>query len=423
MRNRGAELIWVGLVALLLLLTVWWIPGSGTVNSDSYSVTLPGRKVLFRTLSRLEEDVRRSERQLIPDPDNYHRLLILGPARYPDSREWDELYVAVTRGMSLVFAISDRDPVLDLEVFGVQIRADKNDTLKVTSDAASRETDETGETGDSKPEQTSRRKAGSASLSRRDSSPTETDLVNNSVTWPHPRRFTRSGLSGDEPLDESTWETLVRAGGEAQVIRRRIGLGQIIVVSSDNLFSNRSLMDEDQALLAVRIIEAAETPGATWFDETLNSSGTPKVFGILFDAQFRPMTLQLILVAVIFGWSGARRFGPAVRQFSRRRRSIVEHAQALGTLYFQGRSGQQVVERALEHLRSDVRHSFGTGVAADDPALLARLARRELSEVRELIQTAQAIVNAERVSNAQAALVLGQLIELRQQICGVRGRR
>ena len=103
MRIRRAEFLWLALICVLLVMAVWWFPGSGTVNSDSYSVSHSGKKALYQTLRRLEPDVSRSLENLIPRPGFRDRLLILGPARSPSADEWNELYFAVRRGATLVF--------------------------------------------------------------------------------------------------------------------------------------------------------------------------------------------------------------------------------------------------------------------------------------------------------------------------------
>lgn len=410
MRRWRTELAWLGLVALLLLLSVWWIPGSGSVLTDSFSVTFVGKKALYQSLRRLDGSVARSTHRLVPEFSEGDRLLILGPARSPSSDEWNAIKAAVASGMSLVYAVSDNDPVVDLEPFGVRIK-------EAEVEVDSLESKPPAESSSEKPaDDKKKRKRPKQNLFSSPQTAT-TSLVSESVTWRHPRPIEPSGAS-TASLTELGWETLVSVKEEPQVIRKQFGLGTIVVVNSDDIFSNQSMLDDDQALLAIRIIESAESDGTTWFDETLNSSGTPKVFGILFDSQFRPMTLQLILVAVLFGWSGARRFGPAFQNLVKRRRSIVEHAEALGILYFHSRAGAQAVAQAQEHFRSEIRRQFGSGFRVDDPVALARLAQTNVEDVQKLLRAANEVAHSASPTNAQAAKVLRDLAQLRQRICG-----
>src|SRR5262245_40577220 len=100
MRLWRAEVIWLVLV-LAVLFALWWLPGASSINSDSYSVAFPGKKVLYQTLQRLDEDVRRSTDKLVPQPGFSDRILVLGPARYPTPEEWTTLFQEVAKGGTL----------------------------------------------------------------------------------------------------------------------------------------------------------------------------------------------------------------------------------------------------------------------------------------------------------------------------------
>ena len=121
MRNYRVELFWVTLVLLVLVLAVWWFPGSGSTTSDSYSVAYGGKKVLFQSLRRLDGNVSRSTSELIPRPGVRDRILMLGPARYPSADEWDALAVEVKQGATLIFAASSGDAFVEIPQFGAKI--------------------------------------------------------------------------------------------------------------------------------------------------------------------------------------------------------------------------------------------------------------------------------------------------------------
>ncbi len=108
MRIWRIETLWVVLTFIVLLLGIWWIPGSASVNSDSYSFAFPGKRVFYQAMRRLDTEIERSTDELIPRPGFEDRILILGPARYPTEEEWDEIFYEVLDGATLVFAASDR---------------------------------------------------------------------------------------------------------------------------------------------------------------------------------------------------------------------------------------------------------------------------------------------------------------------------
>lgn len=171
------------------------------------------------------------------------------------------------------------------------------------------------------------------------------------------------------------------------------------------------MLKSDQALLAYRILETAATNGETWFDEVLNGSGVPKVLGILFAPEFRPITLQLILVAILFGWLGARRFGLARFSTHSRRRSIVEHAEAVGMLYDRANAGQRAVKSMHEFFKQELRRLFGQSFRVGNVQAVARQAQVDEDEVRDLFRTVK-VARSDRTSSIRAARILKRLSKL-----------
>jgi len=446
MRSRRVELLWLVLTAFLLLLSAWWLPGSGSLNTDSYSVSFAGRKVLFQTVSRLEQNVFRSHDQLVPREDAIDRQLILGPARYPTTEEWDELYLAVRNGSTLVFAASTSDPHVDAGPFRARVTSDmgiaslggdsqesdgKSTDRKSTDGEASTKRDATDAdesenepAADSGDEATSDNTAGDNAADDETSSdevaddepqrfdpfslrgvPAETELVEETVHWKS---------NAEIETDTNDWEVLLTVDGQPQVVRREFGLGTFVLVASDEIFSNGAMLEADRALLAYRILESGgDFFEATWFDETLNDSGAPKVLGIIFAAEFRPITLQLLLILILFGWLGARRFGPAEQSRRSRRRSIVEHAEAVGILYYRAAAGGRAVKAQREFLRQELRRLCGPGFRVDDPAAVARQAQTVEADVRELFETVDGIEAFDAtVTRSKASKLLRQLSTL-----------
>lgn len=412
MRNRRIELLWLVLTAFLLLLSAWWLPGSGNLNTDSYSVSFAGRKALFQTLSRLNDDVYRSSDQLIPRTDFSDQLLILGPARYPTAEEWDQLYAAVLDGSTVIFAASASDPHVDTGPFRAKITSDisgmlgqmgddedAGDVPAVSEDAESEEPEgyESDEAADDD---------GTVAEDDRElrqlfqlrGELAETDLVETEVLWKS---------NAEIETETEDWDILLTVDEQPQIARREFGMGTFLLIASDEIFTNGALLDADRAVLAYRILESGgPTFGATWFDETLNASGVPKVFGILFAAEFRPITLQLLLILILFGWLGCRRFGPAEHTQRSRRRSIVEHAEAVGILYFRGAAGAHAVRALREFLRQELRRLCGPGFRVDDPAAVARQAQTVESDVRELFDTVNGVETFDAPLTKSAAVKL-----------------
>ena len=404
MRMSRAEFGWLALVGVVLLLGVWWIPGGGALSTDSYSVAHSGKKAFFRVLRELNADVRRGTNQLIPDQDfGDGTLAILGPARYPTSQEWDAILLHVSSGANLVFAAKSDDPAVRIDLLNMRVvmpEADRKSIGRGAKKFDSKENDEADEPAEKKDAET-------ISFFKSDKLVAKTDLVSGDVHW--------SGV-GYLQTTNPTWKTLVEAGGQPRVMSRPYGSGHVIVSSSDRLFSNQELLDGTNALLAYRIVTASGGPKPIVVDETLNRSGVPKVFGILFDPELRPLTLQLMLALVLFGWCGSRRFGPMSPPADPPRRSIVEHAVALGGLYYRTRSAGMVLARWLQHFRHEFHLTSQDQAARKESEMLARWAGVDSAEVKDLMDSVHRAIHDPKTSNAFAAKRIRALAELRLRI-------
>jgi hypothetical protein len=263
-------------------------------KTDSFGSDRSGKKVFFDLASRILPDVKRNSGSLVPEDPDADVLVLLGPARYPDRAQWQTLHDWVSEGRALVFAAKWQDPAVELEPFGIEVVPAVEDE----GEAAGEPSDESTPPG------------------------IETDLVDlagGDVEW-------RS--SGQIRFTDPKGTIVVSVGGYPQVIWQPVGDGMIIVAASDFIFSNLSVIEPANAVLAFRILEQGSPAGPIYFDEGLNQAGAPRVVGVLFEGPLRLPTLQLLVVTLLFGWMVSRRFGPLVRKGRSERRSLVEHAEA-----------------------------------------------------------------------------------------------
>ena len=296
-------------------------------KTDSFGSDRSGKKVFFDLVSRLLPDVRRSSDSLVPEDSDADVLLLLGPARYPDRAQWQTLHDWVSEGRALVFAAKWQDPAVELEPFGIEIVPAVED-------------------GGGEAEEPSEESAAPE---------IETDLVDlagGDVDW-------RS--SGQIRHTDPKGTIVVSAAGYPQVIWQPVGEGIIIVAASDFIFSNLSMIEPANALLAFRILEQGTPAGPVYFDEGLNQAGAPKVVGVLLEGPLRLPTLQLLIVTLLFGWMVSRRFGPLVKKGRSERRSLVEHAEALGSLHYRVKTGSSLLGSYLEYFGRELGLTYRTG--------------------------------------------------------------
>lgn len=384
MRFQRPELLWVGLIGLILLLAVWWIPGEGRGESDSFSHAFGGKSVFLKLIEELEGDTIRSVEQLAPYEYEYGRLVVLGPARYPHQDQWDLLYDDVwDYGASLLFAAAADDPSVNGDVFGISIEPDRSQLQ------ADEERDwDTGPVY------------------------AETELVDGTVEWK-----SSAHLEFDRP---DLWEVLVSCEERPQVARREFGEAFVVFCASDEIFSNAAMTEPKRAELAYRIFEACETDYAvTCYDESLNRSGAPKVLGLLFEPTLRPLTLQALLVLVLFAWAGSVRFGPVRQLTDSRRRSIEEHAEALGLMYYQSKAGDRSVKSLADFVTFEMVRLGGPTLHANSAEAIAKLSREDVDSVRLLLSDIHSAKNR-NLKNPQAGLILKKLAKILE---GMRSRQ
>ena len=340
-------------------------------KTDSFGSDRSGKKVFFDVTSKLLPDVKRSTGSLVPQDPDADVLVLLGPARYPDRAQWQTLHDWVSQGGALVFAAKWQDPAVKLEPFGIEI----------VPASSSEGGDEDADDAEAPPE-------------------FQSDLVETPVEWRSEGliRFTDPG-----------GVIAVSAGGWPQVVWQPVGDGIVIVAASDFLFSNLSMIEPQNAVLAFRILEQASPSGPVYFDEGLNQAGAPRVVGVLFEGPLRLPTLQLLLVTVLFGWMVSRRFGPLRRRGRTERRSLVEHAEALGNLHFKVQTGASLLGSYLEYFGRDLGLRYRTGSKG-----------RQLEDVRargkderETIARAIRAAKSRNLDPARVASVIRSLAALR----------
>ena len=361
-----------------------------------------GKKVLFQSLKHVDSQVSRSVEQLVPNQvSGGDRILILGPARYPTDEEWDRLYDAVRHGGSVVFAAQSHDSHVDTGPFGARVvqASPVENTVENFDDFRSL-IDDDSEDSNPLSEEHDRSDFFSNLLGNRRAT---SDLISGDVQWQS---------SGEIEMDhKNDWDVLVESGTAVQAVQCRIGNGIFTLIASDEIFCNGAMLDPQRALLGWRILESAELGNETYFDESLNSTGVPKVLGLLFDPLFRPITLQLFLILVLFGWLGSRRFGPVQRSRHGRRRSVVEHAEAVGSLYYRSGAGAHAVHCLHEYLKQELRSRFGQGFQVENAERVAQQARADQQVVQKLFNEIGQLTDT-KGSSATASRLLKGLSEL-----------
>jgi hypothetical protein len=221
---------------------------------------------------------------------------------------------------------------------------------------------------------------------------------------------TRVSLQGGTTL-------LSAPDGRVVALRRAVGRGQVIVLSTPLPLTNEGLRDPDTARFVYRELVAPLTrvPGgaSVLFDESLHADPT----GALSPDASLTTRMQRFVFSTPLGWAAVyagllsfgylllsgRRLGPALRPVRAEgaSRTMYEHVQALSNLYRRG--GQFLALRAhfSHHYRRRVARSLGTAAVFDRPLTPDELTERGFSSDRaQQIVTALTAIDAARTERA-----------------------
>jgi hypothetical protein len=133
------------------------------------------------------------------------------------------------------------------------------------------------------------------------------------------------------------------------------------------------------------------------------------VVGVLLEGPLRLPTLQLLIVALLFGWMVSRRFGPLVRKGRSARRSLVEHAEALGSLHYKVQTGASLLSSYLEYFSRELGLAYRTG----PKGRVLEDVRGRGKDAKETISRAIRASKSRSLDRARVAEVIRSLAALR----------
>ncbi len=490
-RLRQSDTFWGCAAALLVLLQFWWLPGEDGSAADSYSTTIDGKLGLYRTLSELFPNVERDALNVVPPvpatlvmvaSDRYPTLkeeqqlyefvynggnLLFAPnwmtprVAYDENGNeihFDDRKVSIS---SLGIELTYRQPeasALDVAVSSVPVSpavpagtatAPKQSTTEdgqMDTAAADSSTTASGDVPSPSPSSQTDPAAGPASVAPGGAVPIPPGAPGTAVKTEDSEKTREIGTEvvGHSPLvsdpviyrttatlnlpQHLTCETLIEdAAGNVEAATWTMGFGRVVVCSSADIFSNRTMLFKPGRRLAVRLVERAasrdeEDPAEPRIviSEYFNASDAYQSTGILLSPTLRIGTLQLVLVAVLGIWMAFHRFGPAMDVTTLQRRTLTESAQAVGNLQYRLQDGGAVVRGYLDYMRSQLRRRYGSFLRLDQPESIANRAGMDAAEVRSRLKDAELMAKSDRLSSAQTADMLRWLARLQQRLTGNR---
>jgi len=396
--RRNAGWFWLAALCLLLPLHLWFPEfGTGALD-DSYSSSASGKKAFYLLLDHESFQTERNRTPLsvlLQTLDYDETVCILGPARYPSPLEWSSLLAWVEEGGRLVISANPKHPQFQVEPLELSVEYLDEVERENMPRVEKKEDDEDKEESD-----LSLLMKGEHDLIEAQASTVFPDVP--SLVWDTNARVT-----------SATGQALVTAGETQQAVRLHHGLGTVVVSASSEIFSNQSMVDGG-SVAAFRLIEAAGPPEYFVVDESLNASGTSKVVALLIDPTFRPLTIQLLITLLIFGWWRSTRFGPILSSHILPRHNIVSHTDNVGNLHYKKANGRALLFAYIKQLFSELnlRHFRGEEHRVLDP--IARRLDEDPKQIKRFLKKAAQIAKSKKVNRHQMGELIRKLSKIRQ---------
>jgi len=393
-RNAG----WVWLLFLCALLSLHlWFPEFGTgAMDDSYSSSAGGKKAFYLLT---EQESFGAERNRVPltialQSLGYDdSLCLLGPARYPSPFEWSSLLDWVKEGGHLIVSANHKHPEFKIEPLKISVSY-LDETERENIPQAESESEK------NKKERFSISQISEHSLL--EGKATTVFLDAPAIIW-----------ETNAQVISNTGQTLISLGETKQAVRMKHGFGEVIVAASSEIFSNQSMVDGG-SVPAYRLIESADDTSYVVIDESLNASGTSKVVALLIDPTFRPLTIQLLITLLVFGWWKSTRFGPILSSHILPRHNIVSHTDNVGNLHYKNGNGRALLYAYVKQLFTELnlRRFRREEHRVIDP--IARRMNEDPEQIKSLLKHAAKLSKSEKVTRQQMGDLIRKLAKIRQ---------
>lgn len=421
-RGRLSSALWLAALAAALALQIWFPRVDAGPLNDTYNVDVGGRNAFYQFARRRALFASRNHESLVSLLDHLGddtTLCLLGPARYPTPREWKSLLDWVRSGGKLLLAARWEESELTIPGVDAHVKSTKKPETSLFGGGRTRKSKTQKTPFDSEKksdDEAEKPEAGDAPVTAATSSaPAGTN-------WTSLLAGTNFAWKTDGTIEAPGAEVLVKVGESPQAVRLSYGYGTIVLTASDFIFSNAALYERERqnGLLAVKLLEAAGADNEVLFDESLNATGTPRVVGVLLDPVLRPATVQLLVILVLFGWRGNRRFGGLVPTASPARHDVADHTNSLGNLYYKAHHSKGVLREYLEQLRTALRLRYSKGHEERVLLPIAQKAGLSLEELQRLLADAEAAAGKPKLTRREAANFIRRLAQLRQ-VSGAEG--
>ena len=178
------------------------------------------------------------------------------------------------------------------------------------------------------------------------------------------------------------------------------GAGEVVAVADESIFANDRLDEGDNAVLAIALVGGR--PGGTSFDEYhhgFTPTGTragllERIGALLVGTWIGRALLVLGLAGLVYAGGAGIRLGAPLPEPAEPRRSMREHADALGRLLDGAKASRESLTILVDGVRRTVATRIGLSPAATPADLCERLGRSAAPDAAELAAADSAATGA-----------------------------
>lgn len=160
-------------------------------------------------------------------------------------------------------------------------------------------------------------------------------------------------------LEDNDDDVLLEDDMGVIALKRYFGDGELIVVNSPDWLANEYITDHNHIDLVFSLMESDNAYSQILVDEFIHGSGEAPTAANLYPKWLLVLTLQLMLLTILWLWHQGKRFGPLRQPREAAVRFSNEMTSALAAWYQRGRLYQDSLEIQADYLKLLMQEKWG----------------------------------------------------------------
>jgi hypothetical protein len=202
-------------------------------------------------------------------------------------------------------------------------------------------------------------------------------------------------------------------------LKRTVGNGQLIVTNTPEWITNGNLLTEDHLALILTLLNEGN-PDSFLVDEYTHSTKNASTFLTLYPKWFLLLSLQGILLTILWLWYKGRRFGPLHIAREESVRLSDEGIHALAAWYLRGNRYHDSLEIQADYVKDLLQERWQIPYSTEWKSLSSNFERKwtglPTSEVGPFLNGLTNVLEKKKVSKQEYLLWSRKLERLRKEV-------